>query len=98
MKLFGTVFFALAMFFLAYILLAGTPLQRINRACMPMSWVGRAMTTMASFGSAGAEAAVKESSGGLYEGCRVFIFRQFYAEELRALRERQAQSGQGVTP
>lgn len=90
MKMFGTVFFALSMFFLGYILLAGSPMERINRGCLPMTWVGRAMTTLASFGSESAESRVRDSADGMFQGCRVFVFRQFYAEELKAMKEQQA--------
>lgn len=84
MKMFGTVFFALCMFFLAWILLAGTPLERITRTCQPASWIGRAMTTAASLAGESAEAKVKASTDEMFQTCRYFVFRQFYAEELKA--------------
>lgn len=90
MKLFGTIFFACVMFFVAWVLLASTPLDRINRTCTPMTWLGRAMTTAGSFISARAENEVRSAGTAMYGGCRVFIFRQFFAEELKRLQEARA--------
>ena len=87
MKMVGVVLFACLCFFFVYILLAGTPLERLNRSCLPATWFGRAMTTAASFSSNGAEAKSAEGSGQLYNGCRYFLYRQFYAEEHRELQE-----------
>lgn len=94
MKLFGTIFFACVMFFVAWVLLASTPLDRINRTCTPMTWLGRAMTTAGSFISVKAEREVSSAGVAMYGGCRVFIFRQFFAEELKRLQEARA----GETP
>lgn len=87
MKMVGVVLFACLCFFFVYILLAGTPLERLNRSCLPATWLGRAMTTVASFGSNGAEAKSAEGADQLYNGCRYFLYRQFYAEEHRELQE-----------
>lgn len=83
MKMFGTIFFACCMFFLAYILLAGSPLERINRACTPVAWVGKAMTTTGAIAGRGAEARVSDFATQAHQTCRFFIFRQFYADEYR---------------
>lgn len=91
-KLFGTVFFALCMFFLAYVFLAGTPIERINRGCIPVEWVGRTMTSAAALAGNGAEAKMEASAGEMFQGCRFFLFRQFYAKRLEQLRA-QADAG-----
>lgn len=98
MKMFGTVFFALCCFFFGWVILADSPIERINRGCTPMNWIGRAMTTIASFGSSKAEQQVADGSSSLFNGCRVFMFRQFYAEELAQLRaaHEAAQAGKGA--
>lgn len=99
MKMVGVVLFACLCFFFVYILLAGTPLERLNRSCLPATWVGRAMTTVASFGSKDAEAKSAEGSDQLYNGCRYFLYRQFYADEHRELQEQQDQMrGRKVVP
>lgn len=90
MKMFGTVFFICTCFFLLYILLASTPLERINRSCLPVSWTGTAVTSAGAIFSQGAEAGAQRSSRTLYDSCRFFVFRQFYAEELARLRAAQA--------
>ena len=82
MKMFGTVFFACCMFFLGFILLAGTPLGRIDRGCAPLTWVGRAITTVAALGSDGAEERMRASVAEMHQSCRFVLYRQFYAEEL----------------
>lgn len=87
MKMFGTLFFICSMFFLLFVVLASTPLARINRACMPAEWVGRLATTTGAAFSSGAERSLKSGSSTMYDTCRFFIFRQFYAEEWAKLRE-----------
>lgn len=96
MKLFGTVFFALTMFFLAYVLLADSPTKRINRGCQPVSWVGTFATTAAAIFSNGAEQKMQASVDEMFQGCRFFMFRQFYAEELAELARRQREAEQAV--
>jgi len=87
MKMFGTVFFALVMFWCAWVLLAGEPLSRINRTCSPVSWVGTAITTTGSLFSTSAENDARRVSGEMFQTCRYFVFRQFYRDlylEMRA--------------
>lgn len=88
MKMFGTVFFACACFFALWVVLAGTPLMRINRACTPAEWVGRFATTTGAAVSTDAEGNVKGGANKLYDTCRFFVFRQFYREEYMALKAR----------
>lgn len=98
MKMLGVVLFACLCFFFVYVLLAGTPLERLNRSCLPATWMGRAFTTAASFSSPSAEEKTQEGAGSLYNGCRYFLYRQFYAEEHRELKaqyERSKESGGG---
>lgn len=95
MKLFGTIFFACVCFFAVWVLLASTPLERINRSCTPVTWVGRAMTTVGSFVSSRTEGDVQDAGARMFGGCRVFIFRQFYAEELKRLQQLREGDGDG---
>lgn len=97
MKMFGTVFFALCMFFLAFVFLAGTPIQRIDRGCLPVKWVGRAVTTVAAIASETAEDRARLGSSETVQACRFFMFRQFYSEELERQRELyEKATGQGA--
>lgn len=87
MKMFGVVFFACICFFFVYILLAGSPVERLNRACLPTTWLGRALTTSAAIGGgAGAESTMSEHADGLFNSCRFALYRQFYAQEHERLR------------
>lgn len=89
--MFGTLFFIASMLFAAYVLAGSPPTGRIDRGCLPVKWVGRAMTTVAAIGSAGAEAKMKVAAGEMFQGCRFFMFRQFYSAELEYL---QSQRGE----
>lgn len=95
MKMFGTVFFICACFFLLWVVLASTPLQRINRACQPAEWVGRFATTTGAAVSSKTESQVQAGANTLFDTCRFFVFRQFYAEELRAQRAATEAAGAG---
>ena len=98
MKLFGTVFFALVMFWCIWVLLAGEPLSRINRSCSPVSWVGTSITTVGSIFSAGAEADARRIAGEMFQTCRYFVFRQFYRDLYLELRARAAAQSQEAAP
>jgi len=87
MKYFGTIFFTLAMLFLAWVVVASSPLERLNRGCEPVHWFGKAAASIAAMGSASAEARTKVTVDQAFDGCRVFWFRQFYADEWAALKE-----------
>lgn len=90
MKMFGTVFFALVMFWCAWVLLAGEPLSRINRTCSPVSWVGTTITTAGSLFSASAESDARRVAGEMFQTCRYFVFRQFYRDLYLEMRARAA--------
>lgn len=92
MKMFGTVFFICTCFFVLFVVLAGSPVQRINRACMPVGWMGTAITTVGAIFSARTESQVREGSNTAFNTCRFFVFRQFYAEEWKRQREAAGQS------
>lgn len=90
MKFFGVVFFACCMFFVAFVMMGSSPLERINRGCQPIDWGGRAGTTVAAIFSSGAERQMRIAADEALQGCRFFMFRQFYAEKLERMR---AQTG-----
>lgn len=94
MKLFGTVFFIVTCFFLLWVVLAGTPLGRINRTCTPAEWVGRFATTTGAAVSSDAEGSTRRGANTLYDTCRFYVFRMFYAEDYAALVAQQ----QGQSP
>lgn len=89
MKMFGTIFFACVMFFFVWVVLAGTPIERLDRGCTPVNWAGKAVTSLAALGSAKAESRASATTQKLFFTCRYFWFRQFYADEYAALVARQ---------
>jgi hypothetical protein len=86
MKMFGTVFFICTCGFFLWIMLATTPLERINRACEPTRWIGKTATTTGSLVDNKTEHQVAGGARTLFDTCRYFVFRQFYAEELARMR------------
>lgn len=89
MKMFGTVFFAATCFFFIFVIIADGPLERINRGCTPVTWVGKAFVTMASIVSTGAETKAKVASHEFFQTCRYTLYRQFYAEKHAAMKAEQ---------
>lgn len=94
MKFFGVVFFACCMFFLAFVMLGSSPLERINRGCTPVDWGGRAATTVAAVFSGGAERQMRVAADEAFQGCRFFMFRQFYADRLEQMRAQAQAAGE----
>lgn len=88
MKYFGIVFFSLVMGYLAYILMAGAPLDRINRVCAPAAWTRTAMATTGSIVSARAEQGARRAGDEMHQACRYFVFRQFYADLYAEMKRR----------
>lgn len=86
--MFGAVLFACICFFFVYVLLAGSPVERLNRSCLPMNWVGKTLETIGSIG-AGAQGEEKmgEAKATMFNTCRFALYRQFYSEEHKRLRE-----------
>lgn len=96
MKMFGTVFFICTCFFLLFVMVASTPLERINRTCLPANWIGKVVTSTGATFSSRAETHAEATSNKLYDTCRFFVFRQFYADKLEQLRK-EAGSPAGVS-
>lgn len=87
---FGYVFFLATLAFGLFVIVAGSPLSRIERACLPVEWVGRAITSVVSLGGPEPEGRVRVASEEAVLSCQYLIFRQFYREALeeqRAARE-----------
>ena len=98
---FLTVFFAGCCFFALWVVIAGSPTDRITRACAPTSWVGTMITSIASVFGAGAEQRSSTAMREMNVTCKYLVFRQFYAEDLaraRAEAEAAKSAGQGDEP
>lgn len=80
------------MFFLAYIMIGDSPIERLNRGCLPVTWLGRTVTAIASLGSPGAEQKTKDSVQQTFYTCRFVLYRQFYKDDYDQLIQQQAEA------
>lgn len=87
MKPMASVFFFLFMVFVGYVVLGGTPVDRISRGCEPVTWVGRFAGSVVSIIHPPGEGSVVGGFAKGYQSCRVVVWRQFYAEDYRRLQE-----------
>lgn len=71
----------LLLIFAAWILIAGSPLERINHVCAPIAWTGKAFTAVADIASDRAAQSVWHGTANTFQGCRFVMFRTFYADE-----------------
>lgn len=67
--------------FMAYILLATTPMARIERACMPVVWTGNVTESVALLLSPRYAKSTERWFQKTDYGCRYVIWRFFYEEE-----------------
>lgn len=93
LSLFGMIFLVFAV----YILVAGTPLDRINHVCSPIAWSGKAATAVTDLVSENAAASVWHGTATTFQSCRFVMFRTFYQSEYereveQVKRARQAKS------
>ncbi|TAN03142.1 MAG: hypothetical protein EPN36_14185 [Rhodanobacteraceae bacterium] len=77
LSLFGMIFLVFAV----YILVAGTPLDRINHVCSPIAWSGKAATAVTDLVSDSAAASVWHGTATTFQSCRFVMFRTFYQSE-----------------
>ncbi len=77
LSLFGMVLIVFAV----YILVAGTPLDRINHVCSPIVWSGKAATAVTDLVSENGAASVWHGTATTFQSCRFVMFRTFYQSE-----------------
>jgi len=94
---FGYVFFLAAILFFLFTILASSPLQRIERACLPVEWVGTGMTSVASLFGDSPEMRTRTGMDEAILSCQYLIYRQFFKDELEEQRRAReaAESGEG---
>lgn len=76
--------------YMGFVLLAGSPLARIERTCMATEWAGTTVSSVASLFSDEAEARTSVAMGEFTLSCQYLVYRQFYRddfERLKAARE-----------
>ncbi|HEU0197435.1 MAG TPA: hypothetical protein VFQ88_09515 [Nevskiaceae bacterium] len=71
--------------FVAYVLVAGTPLERINRVCSPITWVGKSFTALGDIAGHGVGGTLHHGASNTLQGCRFIVFRTFYSAEYQRL-------------
>jgi hypothetical protein len=86
-KPYTAVGFFLFLVFVGYIVLGGTPVERISRGCEPVTWIGRFAASVVSVIYPKGEAGVAAGFASGYQSCRLVVWRQFYAEEYKRLQE-----------
>lgn len=95
-SLFGLSFIV----FFVWIIVAGSPLERINRGCAPIVWSGKVASSVTDIFSDNAAEKVWHGTATTFQGCRFAAFKTFYQAEydhLRARRDQQQQAAQGAT-
>jgi len=88
-KYLGIVAFACLCFWVAFILFASKPIERVNRICMPVGWSINTLSAAGALASPRAETLGRAFGTDLYQSCRFFTFRVFYADLYRELQARE---------
>jgi hypothetical protein len=73
-----------------YVLLADSPLARIERTCLVTEWANKTASSVASLFSDEAERRTSIAMGEVTLSCQYLVFRQFYRDEyvrMKAARE-----------
>lgn len=92
-KYLSAVAFGGLVVFTLWVLIADRPLDRINRTCTPATWVTKSFATIGSLFSSKGETKGASAGEDLYQTCRYFVFRQFYADAYaEMLRREQAEA------
>lgn len=85
-KPFAGIFATLVFMYLIYLVLAGDPLQRINRACEPVFiWPGKAVTSAVALVSPNAAPPVAAKFDSGFHLCRRWVWSTFYQQEYDAM-------------
>lgn len=85
-SLFGLAFVV----FFVWIIVAGTPLSRLNRGCAPIIWSGKALSAVVDVASDNAARKVWSGTAKTFQGCRFVLFKTFYQSEYERLQAEQA--------
>lgn len=85
-SLFGLAFVV----FFVWIIVAGTPLSRLNRGCAPIVWSGKALSAVVDVASDNAARKVWSGTAKTFQGCRFVLFKTFYQSEYERLQAEQA--------
>ncbi len=86
-KPFAGLFATLTLMYLIYLLLAGTPLDRIDRTCAPFFiWPGKAVTSAVGLFAPDAVAPVSAKFQSGFGMCRKWVWLTFYQAEYDRMR------------
>lgn len=88
-KYLGIVAFACLCFWVAFILLAGRPMDRVNRICLPTQWTITTFSAVGALFSPRGEVVGHAFGTDLHQSCRFLAFRVFYSDLYRELQARE---------
>lgn len=95
---FGYVFFLATILFFLFVIIGSSPLERIDRSCMPVGWAGKALTSVASLFGDSPEMKTRTAMEEAEQSCQYIIYRQFFKDELeeqrRAREQLEAEEGE----
>lgn len=85
LKPFALLWFILILVWVGNILVTDTPAGRLDATCLPINGMGKAVASVAAMSSPQREAGVTIWFSDAFHGCRGFLWRQFYADEVARL-------------
>ncbi|MEY2152273.1 hypothetical protein AB7849_15315 [Rhodanobacter sp. 115] len=93
-SLFGLAFIV----FFVWIIVAGSPLERINRGCSPIVWGGKVASSVTDIFSDSAAQKVWHGTAYTFQGCRFAAFKTFYQSEYQRLQAERAREAANTRP
>jgi len=96
-KPFELIIFVCVMAWVAGIMLADGPKNRIEMICKPSEWVGRVAASVASLSTPAAEAQTSDFFAARTKDCHMIVFKQFYQAKYEELiREKAAEKAAAI--
>lgn len=88
MKPFGTLFFVLFCVWMGSVFITSDSNLRIERTCVPVSWIGKLSASVMSLASPDLEEATNQFFLSGKNNCQYVVWRQFFSEEYTAREQR----------
>lgn len=89
-EVFGGFIFAGLVIFIAWILVASEPADRIIRSCTPIYYIGKPFSSLAKLAGGDTANSITKFSIAREKDCRFVIYDMFYSEEKNAAVNRTA--------
>lgn len=84
--------------FVAWVFIAGSPLDRINHFCRPVGWTGNVVVSLSALVLPAQQARVQGYSDKMEYGCQYLTWRLFYQESYNAWKAQQDAHIKGKSP